>query len=221
MEFIDLVEQCGLSGEFAANTLEQSVREAANWNRRGLHIAVSVNLSARNLLDTDLPGQVARILRKYALPPELLILEITETTMITDAEAVESVLSALRQLGVQLSVDDFGTGYSSLAFLQRVAVNELKIDKSFVMAMTASDSDSAIVRATIDLAHGLGIRVVAEGVETAAHAAALIALGCDVAQGWHFGRPGSATQIWEHAGAAIHRRPVDLVRALGDDVRTH
>src|SRR5207248_2885031 len=98
-------------------------------------------------------------------------------------------LARLRRVGVQLSVDDFGTGYSSLAFLQRVAVNEIKIDRSFVCAMTTSESDAAIVRATIELAHGLGVRVVAEGVETLEHVVALQRLGCDVAQGWNYGRP--------------------------------
>lgn len=216
LEFIDLVEQCGLSREFAVTTLEQAVREAARWHRRGLHIAVSVNLSARNLLDVGLPADVSEILHKYGLPAEYLVLEITETTMITDAEAVEAVLSSLRHIGAQLSVDDFGTGYSSLAFLQRVAVNELKIDKSFVIGMTKSDNDSAIVRATVELAHGLGIRVVAEGVETADHVAALIALGCDVAQGWHFGRPGSADQILESARSMLGSPRVANLRVVGD-----
>ena len=195
VEFMDLVERSGLVREFAMTTLEQAIATAAGWQRSGLDLPVSVNLSARNLLDGGLPHDVSTLLHRFGLPPERLILEITETTMITDAEAVEAVLSQLRRRGVQLSVDDFGTGYSSLAFLQRVAVNEIKIDKSFVIAMTGSDSDTAIVRATIELAHGLGIRVVAEGVETQDHVLALRALGCDVAQGWHYGRPGSPEQL--------------------------
>jgi diguanylate cyclase len=115
--------------------------------------------------------------------------------MISEATEVEAVLARLRGVGVQLSVDDFGTGYSSLALLQRVAVNELKIDRSFVFAMTTSESDAAIVRATIDLAHGLGVRVVAEGVETIDHVNALKALGCDAAQGWHYGKPAPGPHL--------------------------
>jgi diguanylate cyclase (GGDEF)-like protein len=210
VEFIDLVERSGLTREFASTVLEQAIAEATVWHAEGLDLPVSVNLSARNLLDPELPGEVESILARFGLPAELLVLELTETTMITDAEATEAVLGRLRRIGVKLSVDDFGTGYSSLAFLQRVAVNEIKIDKTFVMAMTRCDSDAAIVRATIELAHGLGIRVVAEGVETPAHVAALQAFGCDVAQGWHFGRPGSSDQIREAAREVVGpvRRPV-------------
>ncbi len=193
--FIDLVERSGLVHEFALNILDAAIAEAATWNLRGIGVPVSVNLSARNLRDPRLPGVVAEILLRHGLPPNRLVLELTETTMITDAEQVEAVLARLRRVGVQLSVDDFGTGYSSLAFLQRVAVNEIKIDRSFVLAMTESESDAVIVRATIDLAHGLGVRVVAEGVETAEHVRALRALGCDVAQGWHFGKPVPAPHL--------------------------
>jgi diguanylate cyclase (GGDEF)-like protein len=193
--FIDLVDRSSVVHEFALAILDAAITEAALWQRRGAHIPVSVNLSARNLLDPRLPGDVAEILIRHGLPPERLILEITETTMITDAPAVEAVLARLRRVGVQLSVDDFGTGYSSLAFLQRVAVNEIKIDRTFVSAMTTSESDAAIVRATIELAHGLGVRVVAEGVETLDHVIALRDLGCDVAQGWHYGRPAPGPHL--------------------------
>ena len=193
--FIDLVDRSAVVHEFALAILESAVTEAALWQRRGVHVPVSVNLSARNLLDPRLPGDVAEILIRHALPPERLILEITETTMITDVPAVEAVLARLRRVGVQLSVDDFGTGYSSLVFLQRVAVNEIKIDRSFVSAMTTSESDAAIVHATIELAHGLGVRVVAEGVETLDHVAALRAMGCDAAQGWHYGRPAPGPHL--------------------------
>ena len=107
------------------------------------------------------------------------------------------LMQRLKDTGVSLSIDDFGTGFSSLAFLQRVAVNEIKIDRSFVIAMTSSESDGAIVRATIELAHGLGVRVVAEGVETMDHVVALQGLGCDVAQGWHYGRPAPGVHLRE------------------------
>jgi diguanylate cyclase (GGDEF)-like protein len=207
-QFIDLVERSGSVHEFALTILDAAVAEAAVWHRRGVNVPVSVNLSARNLLDPRLPGDVAEILIRHGLPANHLILEITETTMIIDATAVEAVLARLRRVGVQLSVDDFGTGYSSLAFLQRVAVNEIKIDRSFVSAMTSSESDAAIVKATIELAHGLGVRVVAEGVETLEHVLALRQLGCDVAQGWHYGKPAPAPHLrsaWLGFGSSSKR----------------
>jgi diguanylate cyclase (GGDEF)-like protein len=194
-EFVDLVERSDLVREFALNALDRAAATSKAWEAEGFEVPVSVNLSARNFLDAGLPADVEAVLRRHELAPERLVLELTETTMIRDAEAVEAVLARLRRIGVQISVDDFGTGYSSLAFLQRVAVNEIKIDRSFVIAMTCSENDSVIVRATTELAHGLGIRVVAEGVETQDHVDALTTLGCDVAQGWHFGRPVPASEF--------------------------
>jgi diguanylate cyclase (GGDEF)-like protein len=188
-DFISAAENSGLMQEFTIHILDRAVAECARWREAGVTAPVSVNLSARNLLDARLPAEVAQILADHGLPAEQLVLEITETTMVSDIETVQEILAALRQMGVELSVDDFGTGYSSLALLQRIAVNEIKIDRSFVRAMNTSEGDAAIVRATIELAHGLGLRVVAEGVETAEHVAALRSLGCDVAQGWYFGHP--------------------------------
>ena len=194
-EFISAIEHSGLMREFALHILDRAVAECASWHRDGAQAAVSVNLSARNLHDRGLPDDVARILTTHDLPAGRLLLEITETTMLSDIDAVQEVLAGLRQVGVELSVDDFGTGYSSLALLQRVAVNELKVDRSFVRAMNSSDGDAAIVRATIELAHSLGLRVVAEGVESADHVRALRELGCDLAQGWHFGRPAGTGRM--------------------------
>ena len=194
-EFISAIEHSGLMREFALHILDRAVSECASWHRDGARAAVSVNLSARNLHDRGLPDDVARILAEHGLPAGSLLLEITETTMLSDIDAVQEVLAGLRQVGVELSVDDFGTGYSSLALLQRVAVNELKVDRSFVRAMNSSDGDAAIVRATIELAHSLGLRVVAEGVESADHVRALRELGCDLAQGWHFGRPAGSGRM--------------------------
>lgn len=193
--FIDLVDRSSVAHEFALAILDAAIAEAALWRRRGASVPVSVNLSARDLLDPRLPGDVAEILIRHRLPPDRLVLEITETTMITDTPAVAVVLARLRRIGVQLSVDDVGTGYSSLAFLQQIPVHEIKIDRSFVSAMTTSESDAAIVRAAIELAHGRGLRVVAEGVETLEHVMALRALSCDTAQGWHYGRPAPGTHL--------------------------
>ena len=188
-EFISLAEDSGLAHDFTNYVLNKAVREAATWRDLGADLHVSVNLSARNLLDPALPSAVASALQRYGLPPSALVLEITERTMMSELEVVERVLGELRQLGVQLSVDDFGTGFSSMTFLTRSAVNELKVDRDFVSRMTVSESDAAIVRATVELGHGLGLRVVAEGVEDAETLAALNALGCDIAQGFHLDRP--------------------------------
>jgi diguanylate cyclase (GGDEF)-like protein len=194
-EFISAVEHSGLIRDFTMTVLEKAVAECATWVGRGASLTVAVNLSARNLLDSELPIDVGRTLVKHGLPAERLVLEITETTMMSELEVVEEVLGTLRTMGVQLSVDDFGTGYSSLAFLQRVAVNEVKIDRSFVAGLAGSESDRALVRATVQLAHSLGARAVGEGVEDEALATALRELGCDFAQGYHLGRPMPADQL--------------------------
>jgi EAL domain-containing protein (putative c-di-GMP-specific phosphodiesterase class I) len=135
------------------------------------------------------------VLARHQLPPDRLVLEITETTATSELEVVEDVLSRLRRLGVEVSVDDFGTGYSSLAFLQRTAVHELKVDRTFVSGMLHSENDLALVRATVQLARSLGARSVAEGVEDGAQAAALREMGCDVAQGYWLSRPLPATGV--------------------------
>jgi diguanylate cyclase (GGDEF)-like protein len=191
-EFISLAEDSGLAHDFTMYVLNKAVREAASWRELGADLHVAVNLSARNLLDPALSSAVASVLARHALPASSLVLEITERTMMSELEVVERVLGELRQLGVQLSVDDFGTGYSSMTFLTRTAVNELKVDRDFVSRMTVSQSDAAIVRATVELAHGLGLRVVAEGVEDTETLDALHALGCDIAQGFHLDRPMAA-----------------------------
>jgi diguanylate cyclase (GGDEF)-like protein len=194
-EFVSVAEHSGLVRSFALQVLDRAIAECAGWHEDGHQASVAVNLSARNLLDRQLAGDVDRVLRRHGLPSSALVLEITETTMMSELEVVEDVLSSLRRLGVRLSVDDFGTGYSSLALLQRIAVNEVKIDRSFVSNMLGSPNDLAIVRATIELAHNLGLRVVAEGVESAALCDALAGLGCDVVQGYHLGVPAPASDV--------------------------
>ncbi|MDP9436792.1 MAG: EAL domain-containing protein [Actinomycetota bacterium] len=150
-EFVQVAEQSGLVREFTLHVLDGAVRECAGWTTTGLGLHIAVNLSARNLLDPALPDDVARILDRHGLPASRLVLEITETTMMSELDVVEEVLAGLRRLGVQLSVDDFGTGYSSMSFLQRVAVNEIKIDRTFVSRMLDEPGDGAIVRATVQL----------------------------------------------------------------------
>jgi len=204
-EFVPIAEHSGLARPFTLAVLEAAVAEAALWRemglggpRRGLgRISVAVNLSARNLLDRELPADLAVVLARHGLPARQLVLEITETVALAELEVVNDVLARLRSLGVQLSVDDFGTGYSSLRFLQAIAVNELKIDKEFVSGMLASESDAAIVRASLELGHGLGLRVVAEGVEQQEQLDALRELGCDAVQGFHIARPLPAEVLRE------------------------
>lgn len=188
-EFMPLVEHSGFVRDFTFHVIGLAIRDCARWYKQGLEIGVAVNLSARNLLDWELPSAVADLLTTHRLPPHLLTAEITETTMMSELEVVEEVLSRLRDLGVQLSVDDFGTGYSSLAFLQRVRVNEIKVDQTFVARMCESTEDAVIVKATIDLAHNLGLRAIAEGVETPEQEQTLTELNCDGAQGYLFSRP--------------------------------
>ena len=205
-EFIGAVEHSGLIREFTLVVVKKAVAECASWLCDGAPLTVAVNLSARNLLDAALPGDVSRVLARHGLPAERLVLEITETTMMSELDVVEEVLATLRNMGVQLSVDDFGTGYSSLAFLQRVAVNEVKIDRSFVAGVATSESDRALVRATVQLAHSLGARAVGEGVEDAELAEALRELGCDFAQGYHLGRPVPAEALRAKLGLRLKGR---------------
>ncbi len=195
-EFVGVAEESGLVRPFTLWVLDTAVAECVSWQgERPLSIAV--NLSARSLLDPKLPEDVAGVLSRHGLPPDRLILEITETTAASELRVVEGVLARLRRLGVEISVDDFGTGYSSLAFLQRTAVNELKVDRSFVAGMLTSENDLALVRTTVQLAHSLGARSVAEGVQDSAMAAALRDMGCDVAQGFWLSQPLPAAGMRE------------------------
>jgi FOG: EAL domain len=158
---------------------------------------VSVNLSPRSLSDPNLPGDVTDLLKRYGVEPKMLTLEITESAVLTGQPIVAETLAALRAHGVQLAVDDFGSGFSSLTFLARVQVDEVKVDSTFVAAMTESAEAAAIVRTTVDLGRRLGVRVVAEGVETPAQRSALEDLGCFAAQGRHITPPVRAEDALE------------------------
>lgn len=195
VDFIGVVEGSDLLAPFTRYVIDKALAVAADWGRHNLHVPVSVNLSARSLLDPRLPVDVAELLRRHQVPAQQLVLEITETVEISDLDVIDEVLDALHALGVQLAVDDFGTGFSSLAFLTRVSVDELKVDRSFVMRMADSPKAAAVVRATVELGRELGLRVVAEGVETAEQRLALAELGCAAAQGYHFFRPMSAEKV--------------------------
>ena len=193
--FIGLAEQLGLMGALTEVVLRQAVRQCARWRAEGLELPVAVNLSAANLLDLSLPETVAAALEEAELPASLLQLEITEDTLMADPARAVEVIEEVRRLGVQFALDDFGTGYSSLAYLKRLAVDELKIDRSFVMNMLEDAEDAIIVRSTIDLARNLGLRSVAEGVEDEETWSRLDEFGCHVAQGYVLSRPVPADQL--------------------------
>jgi diguanylate cyclase len=193
--FLPLAEQTGLMRSLTSTVLRTALAQARSWRQAGLDVSIAVNLSVANLIDTHLPTEVAELLAAFGLPASALELEITESTLMVDPERSGEVLGDLRSLGVRIAVDDYGTGYSSLAYLQRLEVDELKLDKSFVLPMLEDQGAGAIVRTTIDLAHSLGLRLVAEGVETEAHLRELARLGCDLAQGYHLSRPLPAADL--------------------------
>ncbi len=194
-EFMQVLENSDLVGPFTRYVVDRALAAAAQWAAHDVPVPVSVNLSPRSLLDADLPNQLAELLTRHRVPPGRLVLEITETVVVPEHDAISGVLDGLQRLGVQLAVDDFGTGYSSLKFLTRVRVQEIKVDRTFVARMVESPEVSAIIKATVDLAGRLGVRVVAEGVETAEQRAALIQLGCTRAQGFYFFHPMPADKI--------------------------
>ncbi|WBB77404.1 bifunctional diguanylate cyclase/phosphodiesterase [Micromonospora sp. WMMD882] len=202
-EFVGPVEHSEQLGAFTRYILDKALTVAAGWARDGLDVPISVNVSARSLLDPRLPTEIADALRRHQVPPHRLVLEITETVVMSELEVVDEVLAALRATGVQIAVDDFGTGFSSLTFLTRVPVDEVKVDRSFVGRMADSPQAAAIVRTTVGLAQELGLRVVAEGVETAEQRLALAELGCTSAQGYHFFKPMPADKIGTVLGSLL------------------
>ena len=187
--FVPIAEQTGLIRPLARWVLDAALRQCSRWRHQGLDLAVAVNLSMRNLHDPEVVDTIRQLLTRWGIPPARLVVEITESSLMADAERAMDVLGRLRAMGVGISIDDFGTGYSSLAYLKRLPVDELKIDKSFVAHIASDDNDAAIVRSTIGLAHDLGLAVVAEGIEDEATWDYLAGLGCDVAQGYFISRP--------------------------------
>jgi EAL domain-containing protein (putative c-di-GMP-specific phosphodiesterase class I) len=186
-EFLPAVERSELIGDLTDFVVDSALRELATWRESGHDIGLSVNLAAPNLADTGLPGRVDAALRRHGVPASSLTLEITETATVTDDVVADDVLADLKRVGVDLSIDDFGTGHSSLTRLSRFPIDEVKIDRSFVMEMHTAKRP--IVATAIQLAHSLGLRVVAEGIEESATLDALRAMDCDLAQGYHVARP--------------------------------
>ena len=207
--FIPLAERTGVIGALTRWVVDTALEQVAAWAREGIDIPIAVNLSGADVLDAGLADAIGDALERAGVAGDRLECEISEDTVLADpARAIES-LTRLRAMGVRLSLDDFGQGQSSLSYLKRLPLDELKIDRSFVMGMSEDDSDAAIVRATIDLGRHLGLSVVAEGVETDAVLASLADLRCDVAQGYGLSRPLPAAELrrWldDRAGAATAR----------------
>ncbi len=205
MHFIPFAEQTGFVRQLTMWMLEATAKQWPELEALGLQ-RVSVNLSTRDLMDQELPAKLQRLLKRHPMPPQALCLEITESAIMDEPQRAEATLNQLSAIGFKLSIDDFGTGYSSLAYLKRLPVDELKIDRSFVMAMETDEDDAKIVRSTVDLAHNLGLSVVAEGVETGAAMARLAGLHCDEAQGYHMSRPIPAAEMAAFALAWADRQ---------------
>jgi diguanylate cyclase (GGDEF)-like protein len=194
-EFIPLAEKSGTIKALTEQVLQAALRQYHAWRRAGISLNISVNLSARNLHDPLLPDRLRQLLAAWDVPPGDIHLEITESAMMANPEKAGQILAEFDAMGVGLWIDDFGTGYSSLDYLKRLPVDAIKIDKSFVRDMTDDKHNAAIVRATVELAHNLGLKVVAEGVENEQTRAALRTLGCDFMQGYYISKPVPAEEL--------------------------
>jgi diguanylate cyclase len=195
VEFVSVAEQAGLGRALTRRMLELALTQARAWREAGLDLHVAVNTTVADLLDTHFPDEVAATLAEHGLPPEVLVLEVTENMVLSDPVRIGDVLAKLGELGLGLSLDDFGTGYSSLTHLKALPVGEVKIDRSFVARMTSDPVDAAIVEATIQLAHSIGSRVVAEGIEDQLTWSSLVANHCELVQGYALSRPLPAAEL--------------------------
>jgi EAL domain-containing protein (putative c-di-GMP-specific phosphodiesterase class I) len=194
-EFVPLAEAAGLMGALTSSMLRQALTACRDWQSRAGGVGVSVNVSAHTVLDPGFASEVAAALRSADAAPQLLTLELTEDVLVGDPELAARRMDELHALGVRLSVDDFGTGYSSLTYLKRLPLDEVKLDKAFVDGVVNDAADRAVVTAVVDIAHTLGLRVVAEGVERTEQASALLVLGVDELQGYLHARPMPAQSV--------------------------
>jgi len=209
-EFIPFAEETGYIWAITQWVLAHAIAQCAQWRRDGLPMNISINISAHDLMDAELPDRFVALLERHGCAAEWITLEITESAVLDDPGHGIKSLERLSTLGCKLAIDDYGTGYSSLAYLRRLPVRELKLDKSFVMGMMSDTSDALIVRSTIDLAHKLGLSVTAEGVEDEATLERLCALGCDVVQGFLLSHPLEASEL------AVWMRGSTWKRAVGE-----
>jgi predicted signal transduction protein with EAL and GGDEF domain len=189
LRFLPLAEEAGLMGPLTQHVLEAALKQCLAWRQAIPDLVVSINVSASSLLEEAFTDMVTRQMAHHRLPPAALVLEITETTVIREFDRCGRIIAGLRELGLAVSMDDFGAGFTSLAYLGSLAVSEIKLDRVFTSGMAGSERGRELVRATIDLGHSLGLRVVAEGIEDRATLRLLSELGCDLGQGFFIGRP--------------------------------
>jgi EAL domain-containing protein (putative c-di-GMP-specific phosphodiesterase class I) len=215
-DFISIAERSGLIGSLTHFVVRRAISQCRAWHAKGWDLSVAVNLSVVGLIDFDLPEAIDGMLRVAGLDPSYLTMEITESS-IMDTGRTLAAIDRLARLGVQLSIDDFGTGYSSLSYLQKLPVHEVKVDKSFVMSMSSNESDAAIVKSIVDLAHNLDLKVVAEGVEDRESWQRLERLGCDIAQGYYMSRPVPPDAFDEWLAAWPERR----IELIGPQLASH
>jgi EAL domain-containing protein (putative c-di-GMP-specific phosphodiesterase class I) len=216
--FIPVAENTGAIRDITHYALEAALAACAGWHGEGITAGVSVNVTAQDVLDQELPSTIARMLAAQRLPASVLELELTETMLMADPDRAAGILGTLSAMGLRIAIDDFGTGYSSLGYLKRLPVDKIKIDRAFVRNMQVDGDDAAIVASTIDLARNLRLRTVAEGIESAAIADRLVSMGCRLGQGFTYSRPLPADDLvsWVRARPAceppVIRRPLSLPR---------
>jgi diguanylate cyclase len=201
LEFIEVAERAGLIKDLTSHVIDLGLRDLRRWGDDGRKLSLSLNVSVRSLLDRRFPEEVEKLLTRHGVDGHALTLELTESSLMVDPELAKQTMRQLTELGVSVAIDDFGTGYSSLAYLTDLPIGELKIDKSFVRAMGTDSRNAIVVRSTIELAHNLGLRTVAEGIEDAYTFERLRALGCELAQGFHMSKPLPAAALlswWDH-----------------------
>ena len=202
-QFLPFVEQLGLSRQLDFWILQRAIQTISDWREQGIKVPLAVNMSSLHFQQDGLKQKIQQLLLMYQVSPELLELEITENTAMHDMEKGSNHVLELQQLGIRVSIDDFGTGYSSLAYLRSMPIDKIKIDRSFVKDMAANDSDMMIVKTMIKLAHGLGKRILAEGVETQVQLDLLRTISCDAVQGYFISKPLSEPDAICFSGQAL------------------
>jgi EAL domain-containing protein (putative c-di-GMP-specific phosphodiesterase class I) len=195
VEFIEVAERTGLIKDLTYRVLDLGLRDLRGWSEQGRQLSLSLNVSVRSLLDRRFPEEVEKLLARHGVDGSALTLELTESSLMVDPDVAKKTMRHLSELGISVAIDDFGTGYSSLAYLTDLPIGELKIDKSFVRAMSWDTRNAIVVRSTIELAHNLGLRTVAEGIEDALTFDRLRTLGCELAQGFHMSEPLPASSL--------------------------
>jgi len=212
LEFIEVAERTGLIKDLTYQVIDLGLRDLRTWSEEGRRLSLSLNISVRSLLDRRFPEEVEKLLALHGVNGSALTLELTESSLMVDPEVAKKTMRHLAELGVSVAIDDFGTGYSSLAYLTDLPIGELKIDKSFVRAMGSDARNAIVVRSTIELAHNLGLRTVAEGIEDAFTFERLRALGCELAQGFHMSKPLPASGLvswWDRQVTPEAERPLE------------